>query len=179
MVDAVREETWGTARDAMSPHPDFLAFGDGSPECVRVDHPDLRPIFFGLPTVGWEGDARMAVYSWPRMGRFILVRLEADGEYRKVRDLVTDKPLGPQAVGELCRWLVERDSRRGFDVQKYLADHNAAVDRERERAWDEQRGAAVDKLAWALKRDLAAHTGGKQFDHVVGDVPWHKQPEDS
>jgi len=139
-----------------------------------VDHPDLRPIFFGLPTVGWEGDERLSVFSWPRRQMFILVRLEHDGEYRKVRDLVTDKPLGPQAVGELCRWLVERDSRRGFDALKWVNEHNAAVDRERERAEDEWRAEKSDKLAWALGRDL-----GVRFDHAIGDVPWHDGPSEA
>lgn len=176
MAESVREETqWGVARDGSSPHPDFLAFGDGPPECVRVDHPDLRPIFFGLPTVGWQGDGRLAVYSFPRKRMFILVRLERDGEYRRVREMPTDRPLSPRAVGELCRWLVERDPKKGFDLVKYLDEHNAAVDREREREADEWRADKADKLAWALKQDLGAHLGGKRFEHPVGEVPWHEE----
>lgn len=161
--------------DGTSPHPMFLAFGDGDPECVRVDHPDLKPIVFGLPTVGWQGDGRLAVYSVPRQNKFIVVRLERDGEYRRVRDMPTARPLSPQAVGELCRWLVERDPKRGFDVLAHIEANNARVDRENQQREDDERAQVADKLAWALKKDLGAHLGGSHLDHKIGRVPWHEE----
>lgn len=174
MSQSFREETWGVPSDGGSPHPLFLLDGRGEPSFVRVDHDVLRPIVFGLPTVGWQGDARFAVYSDGR-NKFVLFRLERDGEYRRVRDIPTDRPLSPRAVGELCRWLVERDPKRGFDVLAHIEANNARVDREREQREADERAQVADKLAWALKRDLGGHLGGSRFDHKVGRVPWHEE----
>lgn len=158
-----------------SPHPMYLGFGSGPMECVRVDDPVLRPIWFGAPDLGWGADGRYAVYSRPAKNTFILVRLEADGEYRITRELNSSRPLSPGDVNLLIRWLVSNDTRRGFDVLKFIDEKNAALDREKERKADEERAQISDKLAWALKRDLASHVGGSRFDHAIGDVPWHEE----
>lgn len=161
--------------DDSNPHPQFLGFGDGPMECVRVDDPVLRPIWFGAPDLGWGPDGRYAVYSRPAANSFLLVRLESDGEYRVTKELKSTRPLSPGDVNLLIRWLVERDTRRGFDVGRYVEERNAAADRERERLENEWRAQAADRLAFALKKDLGAHLGGSRFDHKVGRVPWHEE----
>lgn len=166
-----REQPYEPYVDATNPHPLYLGFGDGPPECVRVDDPVLRPLWFGAPDLGWGADGRYCAFSRPSTGSFLIVRLEPDNEYRVIREFRQDHMLTPAQVNELCRWLVERDVRRGFDVGRYIEDHNAAVDREKERRWDEERLEIADKLAFALAKDL----GGSTFDHHIGDVPWHEE----
>lgn len=172
-----REETIRVDDASTSPHPMFLVLGRGQPEMVRVDDPVVRPIFFGHPTTGWEGDHRLAVFSWPAKAVFVLVRLCPDGEYRWIREVgIPDgRPLSPASINAVCRWLVATDARRGYNVADAVEAHNAAIDRENERREAEWSAAQADKLAWAIKRDLGTHLGGRHFDHAIGEVPWHEE----
>src|SRR5437660_1245652 len=65
----------------------------------------------GDPTLGWEGDGRLALYRAPGR-RWELWRLENDGEYRLI---MRSKP-GLHLDNRLIMHLVAHDSRRGFNA---------------------------------------------------------------
>lgn len=76
----------------------------------------------GDPTLGWEGDPRLALYLEPDpLGgeRWALYRYEADGQYRKV---CQSKP-GLALDERLIQLLVAHDQRRGFDIAAFAAEH--------------------------------------------------------
>lgn len=105
----------------------------------------------GDPTVGWEGDPRLTLAKSET--HYELWRLEADGQYRMVCRL--NDTLDPSNI---CRLLVERDARRGFDLKEHVDRHNAQVQAARQAPARERMSGAADKLAWALKKDLGVRT---------------------
>lgn len=119
---------------------------------LRVDHPVLSPLTDGNPTLGWEGDPRLVVYLHGESKRFVLWRLEADGEYRTVAALPEGACLTPENTNRLCARLVEIDQRRGFDPYQDVVQaqdaHDRAADASRE-AWVSQ---FADKLLFGLAR---------------------------
>lgn len=85
-----------------------------SPEVERI----VDKLQNGDPTLGWEGDPRLALYV-TEDGRWSVERYEADGEYRTV---CVSRP-GLHLDERLIKRLVKHDQRRGFDpvaaVQEY------------------------------------------------------------
>jgi hypothetical protein len=148
----VRELTY-----ASVVHPEYL---DGQ---MLVTHPTLDPLTQGAPDLGWEGDARLAVYLNTETQRFTLYRLEVDSEYRGVAVLPPGGEITPANVNRLCTRLVETDQRRGFDAVADIADAQATYRRDAER---EQRASIEsfgDKFHYALSR---AHLPGVDIQRV-------------
>lgn len=79
-----------------------------SPEVERIVH----KMHHGDPTIGWEGDPRLALYH--DRDCWVLERLEADGQMRPV---CRSKP-GLALDERLLIRLMEHDHRRGFDANK-------------------------------------------------------------
>lgn len=135
-------------------HPDVLTIGKRS--LLLVDEPLTRPIQDGHPTLGWEGDARFALYIDGRTKQWVLVRLEADGVYR----ITTETDMGAvgkgaiDVVGELIVFLVTHDQRRGFDVIRAIDSHNEARERDLDRRHsDFVLNEVAPRLKHALRRD--------------------------
>lgn len=109
----------------------------------------------GDPTMGWDGDERLAVYSKPHpLGqRFELWRLEDDGEYRFV---VSTEP-GDPFDNTIIVWLVQNDRRRkpdNWSLHDEISAHNAriAAARESDRQ-DWIREEIAPRLMHALRKD--------------------------
>lgn len=160
------------------PHPRYLALGNKL-AMVRVDDPVLRPIFFGAPDLGWEGDHRLAVYSYPRRSTFVLARLEHDDEYRVVKFIDSTKPFTPASVNQLCRFLVAHDVRRGFDPHAHVIGSQELAEAEWERKAAEWEDDMAERLAWSYKRDRGTHLGGSRFVYPSADVPKEPTPRAS
>lgn len=96
----------------------------------------------GYPTLGWDGDPFLALYMGPE-DRWEVWRLEDDGEYRM---FMRSKPGAKLDMG-LIRKLVERDSRRGFDINAAIETANAAAHQAHE-------DRDADKLVAALERTI-------------------------
>lgn len=142
----MREVTYATY-----PHPEFLGAG-----WQRVDHPELAPLTVGEPTLGWQGDPRLAIYKGATRGEdgrprtsYVLYRLEADGEYRPV--CAIQGTLGVETVSRLCARLVEIDGQRGWDPLAVIAQedaYRAKAARDRQTAFI---GDFADKFQFALR----------------------------
>lgn len=105
-------------------------------------------LHFGDPTLGWEGDERLALY---REGpRWLLMRLEHDGEYRTV---CWSRP-GLELDERLIMHLVAHDARRGANPADQVDRANATATKELEYQATEKVHSAAEKLQWALRRDL-------------------------
>lgn len=128
-------------------HPEFI--GD---EWQLVDHPTVRPIADGAPDLGWEGDARLAVYLCKPTQQFVLWRLEADNEYRPVAQLPSGQAITPESVNRLCRRLVEIDQRRGFDPYLDVIGTIEKVEKAEAAAQSERISEVADKLLFGLSR---------------------------
>jgi hypothetical protein len=139
-------------------HPDHLRLGRRA--LTLVDDHLTRPIQAGQPTMGWEGDHRLALYVDQRRGEWVLVRLEASGVYGVVA--TTDPAalaLSPvDVVGQLIAHLVAHDVRRGFDPLAAVETHNAARERAADVAFEDQVANDVaPRLRHAFRKDLGAH----------------------
>lgn len=138
-------------------HPETLRVDsiDGVTHLQRVDHPAVRPLQDGLPAVGWEGDTRLCMYVDLRANVWVLMRLEADFQYRTVTVSPMGRQLNDEEINKLCLRLVLHDTRRGFKPKEAVDAHNASVDKEKKAASDEHIEQVADKLAWGLKKDGA------------------------
>lgn len=116
--------------------------------------PEVRGVVHKLqhgdPTIGWEGDPRLAVYYNGVSRRWELHRFEADGEYR----FVAQSPVGARFDERIIADLVARDRNRGYHPLQTL-QHNDRVDRKRSaefQAWVSEE--AAPRLRHAVRGDL-------------------------
>lgn len=134
-------------------HPEYLRLPRRGGVLQRIDDPLVAPIRDGYPPLGWEGDARYALYADPQRKSWVLVRLEGDGVYRPEAE-TTFAAAGVGAidvVGQLLQFLVSHDTRRGYDVVADVDAHNAALDREQDRVFSDR---VVNDLAPRLRHAL-------------------------
>lgn len=128
-------------------HP---AIVDGRPLWIAPEVQEMIDLLHnGDPTLGWEGDPRLALYR-SEGDRWELWRLEHDGEMRM---FCRSKP-GAKLDRGLIVQLVAHDGRRGFDLKKHVDEANAAVHRANDARISDMQASAADKLAWALRKDL-------------------------
>lgn len=103
----------------------------------------------GDSTRGWEGDPRFTL-AWNRPERrWELWRREVDEQYRLFARSKVDYPFPVDVIDEI----VAHDVRRGFDPKAYVDAHNAALDAQNAYNRSQARGPALEKLAWALRKD--------------------------
>lgn len=128
-------------------HPETLMNGD----VMMLEGDVADKIQLGDPTKGWEGDPRL-VLAWNRRDQRIeLWRRERDEHYHLV---LRGKP-GKRVVDMgIIDFLVSNDVRRGFNVEKYVNEHNDAV--KRNDPSNDRVAAATEKLLWAIKKDTGA-----------------------
>lgn len=129
-------------------HPEYI--NDG--EWVRVDHPTVAPLQDGAPTLGWEGDPRLAVYLHLESKTFVLWRLEANQEYLPVATFGLGQEITPASVNATIRRLIEVDGRRGFDPAQDVLDTQAALAADQTRIRQDWLGDFADKLIYGLSR---------------------------
>lgn len=104
----------------------------------------------GDPTIGWEGDPRLAVYRGPE-NRWEIHRLEADGEYRLVARSLPNGPLDRSIIFHLRAHDLRRQEAAELVAaldkanDKLSADKNADA---RERSVE-----ALQKVKWAANRE--------------------------
>lgn len=140
-------------------HPDHLAFRRprGVLTLHRVEDVFTDAIVKGDPVLGWDGDARLAVYlSMPQPecaeASYWVVRLCADGTYQTVlRHPAVLR--GPEIMAAFVRRLVEIDGRRGFDPIADLDKAEEQVAKAREDARAEQVAEVADRLHHAMRKD--------------------------
>ena len=128
-------------------HPPFI---DG--DWILVDEPVTRPLQQGAPTLGWEGDPRLAVYLHQPSKTFVLWRLEASNEYMPVGQFALAGDLTQAAVNHTIRRLIEVDSRRGYDPGEAVMLEVAKGDNLREEAHKARVSQMADKLMFALSQ---------------------------
>lgn len=103
----------------------------------------------GDPTLGWEGDPRLAVAFNRQTQKWELWRRERDEQYRLV---CTSRP-GMSFPDNLIQELVSRDVQRGFDPHKYISEYNAKIQAEKDQAADEKIEDAEARVLHAAKRE--------------------------
>ena len=138
VTDLPREQTF---RPGELVHPTYV---NGRQLWVSPEVEDIvHKLHYGDLILGWEGDPRLALYIDEEQ-RWVLERLEADGEYRPV---CRSKP-GLALDERLIIRLMEHDHRRGFDaaaLPEGRPEDPEADDRMRE---------GLERVYWGLKRDL-------------------------
>lgn len=131
-------------------HAEYLP--DGRALWVAPEVQDIqRRLREGDPSLGWEGDPRLALYRAEADTRWYLYRLETDGQYRLV---LRSRP--DVSLITLIPWLVEHDTRRGFNAAEAVNAANEKLTRERDAAEHERAVEAMRKVIWGVNRDLGA-----------------------
>jgi hypothetical protein len=111
-------------------------------------------------------DPRVSLVRNNELERWELWRQCEDGVPRRVghRD-GTRVPHG----ATLVKHLAEHDTQRGYDPIKAVDEHNARVDAERDRVFEEHAEDTGDRLAFALGRDLGEPMQSGRFVRLGGD----------
>lgn len=114
-------------------------------------HDLIHRLHFGDPTIGWEGDERLAVYWDAIERRWFLERLEDDGVYRVVCKSPVDGVFDERILWDLCQW--DRQ-RRKESIHDEIMRQNERVENERMGKHIEYLNEeAVPRLAAAMKKD--------------------------
>lgn len=103
----------------------------------------------GYPTLGWEGDERLALYH-TKDGRWELDRLGEDGV---LRTICRSRPGLPLNVG-LIEHLVRHDARRGHDAAGDVIEHNVALQNRKDRDAVDALLEPMDKVMWGIVKDV-------------------------
>jgi hypothetical protein len=144
----VRELTLGRIR-----HPDPLRLNEWDRDARElIEDPVADRLTKGDPTLGWEGDDRLALYINRTRGTWELVRLERDGQYR-ITMALPGFVRGHDAVGQMVMQLVGTDVRRGFDPHKAVVERAVAVEREKQRRADDFHDETAERLRHAFRKD--------------------------
>ena len=113
-------------------HPEWvngrrLWFGEGMGDVLhKLNHGD--------PAKGWEGDPNLAVYYSQPTNRWEIWRLEPTGRY----ELVCRSAPGVVFHEGVIDMLMARDQKyRTLDLHREVTEHNARVDADKERQFDE------------------------------------------
>jgi hypothetical protein len=110
----------------------------------------IHRLHHGDPTVGWEGDTRLAVAYNKMTDRWELWRREHDDRYR----LIGQSPVGLSFPTDLVKHLVSIDGRRGYNAVKHVQEHNEAIEKAVNEKFQGQVRESAGRLKWALQRDL-------------------------
>jgi len=130
-------------------------------DAVLIDPADplVQPLRKGDPTLGWEGDARLALYLHPPTSRWELWRLEWDNVWRRAHAIPAQSKAepaglrGPDAVATLILWLVVHDARRGFNAGAAVIDATLAHEARRDKERAEFAEEAANRLRHGLLKD--------------------------
>lgn len=105
----------------------------------------------GDPTIGWEGDERLAVYYDRDERRWEIWRLEDDGVYRMVCRSAPDVVFDQRILWRLCEW--DRNRRTRTLVEEVVA-HNERLRSERNATAQEYMAEEVaPRLRHAIQRE--------------------------
>ena len=119
----------------------------------------VHKLHHGDPTLGWEGDPRLALYleRGPAGQQWVLERLERDGKYRRV---CRAKP-GVALDNSLIMHLVAHDMRRKKENEflEQIDKVNAQVERAEQAAAEEKMQEAFERVVYALDKDVGHHYG--------------------
>lgn len=138
-----------------SEHPDFMLSHAAVLTDKRAMDDLIEKLQGGDQTRGWEGDPRLVIAFNKSESRWELWRREHDEQYRLLARSHPGLPFPHSIIDEL----VERDTRRGFDVKQYVDQHNAHVDLQKEQTLSEAMGPRFERLRWALLKDDKAGAG--------------------
>ena len=101
----------------------------------------IHKLHYGDPTLGWEGDPRLALYH--EDGGWVLERLEADGTYHTV---CRSKP-GVALDERLIIGLIAHDHRRGYDPLSEMTEYRDDSD-------DDALREAIERVYHGAAKDL-------------------------
>ena len=114
-------------------------------------HDLIHKLHYGDPTIGWEGDERLAVYFDDTTRRWEVMRLEDDGVYRLVARSAPGVPFDDRFLVRLC----ETDRyRRKVPIGDEIIANNERVDQQRQAeldAWVAEE--AAPRLRHAILKD--------------------------
>lgn len=106
-------------------------------------------LHFGHPTMGWEGDERLALYRGPEH-RWELWRLCEDNVMRMICRSKPDQKLGLDLIARL----VEHDARRGVDPAELVIVHNERLQAKRDADAVEALMEPTEKVLWGILKDV-------------------------
>lgn len=118
----------------------------------------VRRLHHGDPSCGWEGDENLVLYleKLPQNPEptWVLERLEDDGQYH-----VVCRARPGADVRNLPRVLVTHDRQRGHDAMADVMARNERARKEQEDRETDALAEKMEKVYWALGKDVGHHYG--------------------
>lgn len=108
----------------------------------------------GDPTIGWEGDPRLAVYRGPE-NRWEVWRLEADGEYRLVARSMPGGALDRSIIFHLRAHDLRRQS--AAELLAAVDKHNDHLRASRNASAHERAVEGLQKAMFYLDKEVGHH----------------------
>jgi hypothetical protein len=141
---------------------------------IEIDGDLVDALHNGYAPLGWEGDPLLFL-AWNRQDqRMELWRhnLAGDG---KAGIVMRSKPGQRTADMNLIRFLVEHDTRRGYNpVDDYKA-HNLKREATLRDAQRDKMGEAAERLYHGFQKDVGQHLTGSTRDFMpIPEAPWKK-----
>lgn len=119
---------------------------------------DVR-VKYGDAVIGWRGDPSMGVFFNQVTHEFEIWGIDRAGnDYKAASNPTLDQQLivklrdGDPRLGDVMQRVLDTNAKRRADAE--------AVDRD-------ARGELGEKLQWAIRRDMAAHNGGRGAVHSI------------
>lgn len=141
---------------------------------IEIDSDLIDALHNGYSPLGWEGDPLLFL-AWNRQTqRMELWRhnLHRDGK----AGLVMRGPVGGRVADmNIIRFLVEHDTRRGYDPVADYKAHNAKREKDLMDTQRDKMGEAAERLYYGFQKDIGQHLTGSTRDFMpLPEAPWKK-----
>ena len=125
-------------------HPTII---NGRQQWVSPEVEELvRKMHYGDPTIGWQGDPRLALYYSREEQVWVVERLEADGQYRTV---CRSRP-GLALDNSLFMHLMAHDMRNGFSAEDAAEGSEKPMDEDKRLEVQEM----LERVYYGAAKDL-------------------------
>lgn len=144
-------------------------------QVVSIDSEIVDALQNGYAPLGWEGDPLLFLAYNRQTDRIELWRhnLNRDGKPGLV---MQSRPGQRVADMNLIKFLVEHDTRRGYDPVDDIQKHNAARNNTLQDAQRDRMGEAAERLYHGFQKDVGHHLTGSTRDFMpLPEAPWKKK----
>lgn len=141
---------------------------------IEIDSELVDALQNGYSPLGWEGDPLLFL-AWNRQTqRMELWRHNLAGDGKA--GLVMRGPVGGKVADmNIIRFLVEHDTRRGYDPAAEIRAHNDKVIADAKSVERDKMGEAAERLYHGFQKDMGHHLTGSTKDYMpLPEAPWKK-----
>jgi hypothetical protein len=144
---------------------------------IEIDSGLIDALHNGYPPLGWEGDRNLFL-AWNRQTQRMELWRHSDRGDGKAHLIMRSKPGVRVADMNIILFLVQHDTRRGYDPVKEYKEHNRKREADLMSAQRDKMGEAAERLYHGFQKDLGQHLTGSTRDFMpLPEAPWKKDKD--